>query len=89
VEAQARRRGAEPSARSRAMAMLQGLQDHLRLFDRTLQQVLQRKGWEIVQLSQATTRPAGPVHAPPHRPGPCESTALVDARQRSSFEGRA
>ena len=30
VEAEARRRGAEPSARSRAMAMLQALQDHLR-----------------------------------------------------------
>jgi predicted polyphosphate/ATP-dependent NAD kinase len=30
VEAEARRRGAEPSARSRAMAMLRALQDHLR-----------------------------------------------------------
>jgi predicted polyphosphate/ATP-dependent NAD kinase len=30
VEAEARRRGAQPSARSRAMAMLQALRDHLR-----------------------------------------------------------
>ena len=44
------------------------------LFDRALQQVLQRNGWEIVQLSRATTWPVGRVHAPPHCQGPCEST---------------
>jgi len=44
------------------------------LFDRALQQVLQRNGWKIVQLSQATTCPVGPVQAPPHCQGRCEST---------------
>jgi hypothetical protein len=59
------------------------------LFDRALQQVLQRNGWEIVQLSQATTRPAGSVHAPPHRPGLCESTAppLTHVNAQASREG--
>jgi hypothetical protein len=44
------------------------------LFDRALQQVLQRNGWEIVQLSPTTTCPVGPVHAPPDCQGRCEST---------------